>query len=136
MGFSGITDNSGATLYTEISSNTNQAPQPSRIFISPRTAATHPNAEGVEASSPGLRWEFVLGALSVISSASARLTKPSRIRAKCFEPPSSARHTESCSCTTTQSVIGHLKSDFRMGRNFLSGVLGDAMNVMLAFVSP
>jgi IS5 family transposase len=28
--------------------------------------------------------------------------------------------------------IGHLKSDFRMGRNFLRGVLGDALNVLLA----
>jgi hypothetical protein len=28
--------------------------------------------------------------------------------------------------------IGHLKSDFRLGRNFLSGVSGDAINVLLA----
>lgn len=28
--------------------------------------------------------------------------------------------------------IGHLKSDFRLGRNFLRGVLGDAVNVLLA----
>lgn len=28
--------------------------------------------------------------------------------------------------------IGHLKSDFRLGRNYLRGVLGDAINVMLA----
>lgn len=28
--------------------------------------------------------------------------------------------------------IGHLKSDFRLGRNFLRGVLGDAINVLLA----
>jgi transposase, IS5 family len=28
--------------------------------------------------------------------------------------------------------IGHLKSDFRLGRNFLRGVLGDALNVLLA----
>ena len=28
--------------------------------------------------------------------------------------------------------IGHLKTDFRLGRNFLRGVLGDAINVLLA----
>ena len=28
--------------------------------------------------------------------------------------------------------IGHLKSDFRLGRNFLHGVPGDAINVLLA----
>lgn len=28
--------------------------------------------------------------------------------------------------------IGHLKSDFRLGRNYLRGTLGDALNVMLA----
>jgi IS5 family transposase len=28
--------------------------------------------------------------------------------------------------------IGHLKSDFRLGRNYLRGIVGDAMNVMLA----
>jgi hypothetical protein len=28
--------------------------------------------------------------------------------------------------------IGHLKSDFRLGRNFLRGVQGDAINLLLA----
>jgi len=28
--------------------------------------------------------------------------------------------------------IGHLKSDFRLGRNFLKGQVGDAMNLLLA----
>lgn len=28
--------------------------------------------------------------------------------------------------------IGHLKSDFRLGRNYLRGIVGDAINVMLA----
>ena len=28
--------------------------------------------------------------------------------------------------------IGHLKSDFRLGRNFLKGIAGDAMNLLLA----
>ena len=31
-----------------------------------------------------------------------------------------------------EPVIGHLKSDFRMGRNYLKGALGDALNVILA----
>lgn len=31
-----------------------------------------------------------------------------------------------------EPVIGHLKSDYGMGRNFLSGVLGDAVNALLA----
>jgi IS5 family transposase len=29
-------------------------------------------------------------------------------------------------------VIGHLKSDYRMNRNFLKGVTGDQMNVLLS----
>jgi IS5 family transposase len=31
-----------------------------------------------------------------------------------------------------EPVIGHLKSDYRMGRNFLKGVIGNEMNVLLA----
>ena len=31
-----------------------------------------------------------------------------------------------------EPVIGHLKSDYRMGRNFLKGVIGDEINVLLA----
>ncbi len=31
-----------------------------------------------------------------------------------------------------EPVIGHLKTDNRLGRNFLKGVVGDQMNVMLA----
>jgi len=31
-----------------------------------------------------------------------------------------------------ETHIGHLKSDFRLGRNFLRGVQGDAMNLLLA----
>ena len=31
-----------------------------------------------------------------------------------------------------EPVIGHLKSDYRMGRNFLKGVTGDEINVLLA----
>lgn len=31
-----------------------------------------------------------------------------------------------------EPVIGHLKSDFRMGRNFLKGLIGDEINVLMA----
>ena len=31
-----------------------------------------------------------------------------------------------------EAVIGHLKSDHRLGRNFLSGFLGDEINVLMA----
>jgi IS5 family transposase len=31
-----------------------------------------------------------------------------------------------------EPIIGHLKSDYRLGRNFLKGVLGDAINLMLS----
>ena len=31
-----------------------------------------------------------------------------------------------------EPVIGHLKSDYRMNRNFLKGVIGDEMNVLLS----
>jgi hypothetical protein len=29
-------------------------------------------------------------------------------------------------------VIGHLKNDFRLARNFLKGAIGDAINLFLA----
>lgn len=31
-----------------------------------------------------------------------------------------------------EPIIGHLKTDYRLGRNFYKGVIGDAINVMLA----
>ena len=31
-----------------------------------------------------------------------------------------------------ETVIGHLKQHYRMGRNFLKGVMGDSINVMFA----
>lgn len=31
-----------------------------------------------------------------------------------------------------EPVIGHLKSDFRLGRNFLKGLLGDSLNLLMA----
>ena len=31
-----------------------------------------------------------------------------------------------------EPIIGHLKSDFRLGRNFLKGMMGDSINLMMA----
>jgi transposase, IS5 family len=31
-----------------------------------------------------------------------------------------------------EPVIGHLKSDYRLGRNFLKGKVGDSINLMMA----
>ena len=31
-----------------------------------------------------------------------------------------------------EPIIGHLKSDFRLSRNYLSGVVGDSINVILS----
>lgn len=31
-----------------------------------------------------------------------------------------------------EPIIGHLKSDFRLARNFLKGSIGDSINLMLA----
>jgi len=31
-----------------------------------------------------------------------------------------------------EPVIGHLKTDYRLGRNFLKGILGDLMNLILS----
>jgi len=32
----------------------------------------------------------------------------------------------------TEPVIGHLKSDYRLGRNYLRGIAGDGINLMMA----
>ncbi len=34
--------------------------------------------------------------------------------------------------TIIEPIIGHLKQIYRLGRNFLKGEIGDAINVMLA----
>ena len=34
-----------------------------------------------------------------------------------------------------EPLIGHLKSDFRLGRNFLKGKLGDHMNALLSAIA-
>jgi IS5 family transposase len=42
------------------------------------------------------------------------------------------RRRQNARRVSIEPKIGHLKSDYRLGRNFLSGVLGDAINVLLA----
>lgn len=37
-----------------------------------------------------------------------------------------------CKRAGIEPVIGHLKSDYRLGRNFYKGIVGDSINVMLA----
>lgn len=42
------------------------------------------------------------------------------------------KHTLFCKRAGIEPTIGHLKSDYRLGRNFYKGLLGDAINVLLA----
>ena len=42
------------------------------------------------------------------------------------------KHKLFCKRAGIEPTIGHLKSDFRLGRNFYKGVFGDAVNVLLA----
>ena len=42
------------------------------------------------------------------------------------------KHDLFCKRAGIEPTIGHLKSDHRLGRNFYKGLLGDAINVMLA----
>lgn len=42
------------------------------------------------------------------------------------------KHKLFCKRAGIEATIGHLKSDYRLGRNFYKGVFGDAINVMLA----
>lgn len=42
------------------------------------------------------------------------------------------KHKLFCKRAAIEPTIGHLKSDYRLGRNFYKGVVGDAINVMLA----
>lgn len=42
------------------------------------------------------------------------------------------KHKLFCKRAGIEPTIGHLKSDFRLGRNFYKGVFGDAVNVILA----
>lgn len=42
------------------------------------------------------------------------------------------KHELFCKRAGIEPTIGHLKSDYRLGRNFYKGVKGDAMNILLA----
>lgn len=42
------------------------------------------------------------------------------------------KHKLFCKRAAIEPTIGHLKSDYRLGRNVYKGLLGDAINVMLA----
>lgn len=42
------------------------------------------------------------------------------------------KHKLFCKRAGIKPTIGHLKTDYRLGRNFYKGLLGDAINVMLA----
>ena len=43
------------------------------------------------------------------------------------------RHKRMCKRRSSiEAIIGHLKSDHRLGRNYLQGRSGDAMNALLA----
>ena len=42
------------------------------------------------------------------------------------------KHRLFCKRAGIEPIIGHLKTDYRLGRNFYKGVVGDAINLMLA----
>ena len=42
------------------------------------------------------------------------------------------KHKLCCKRASIEPTIGHLKSDYRLGRNFYKGVVGDTVNVLLA----
>lgn len=42
------------------------------------------------------------------------------------------KHKLFCKRAGIEPTIGHLKTDYRLGRNFYKGVVGDAINIMLA----
>jgi IS5 family transposase len=44
----------------------------------------------------------------------------------------SKKHKLFCKRAGIEPTIGHLKSDYRLGRNFYKGVVGDSINILLA----
>lgn len=42
------------------------------------------------------------------------------------------KHQLFCKRAGIEPTIGHLKADYRLGRNFYKGLLGNAINIMLA----
>lgn len=57
---------------------------------------------------------------------------PDRPRAKDTYYQRKKKHKLFCKRAGIEPTIGHLKTDYRLGRNFYKGLLGDAINVMLA----
>lgn len=47
----------------------------------------------------------------------------------------SKKHKLFCKHAGIEPTIDHLKSDYRLGRNFYKGVVGDIVNVLLAAVA-
>ena len=70
----------------------------------------------------GYRGRSKIGETDVIRAHQPRLNKYSRYKHKQWF---SRR-------TSIEPVIGHLKSDFRLGRNYLKGTIGDSINLMLS----
>ena len=48
------------------------------------------------------------------------------------KPKNSYQRKKAKRRSSVEPVIGHLKSDYRLGRNFLKGVLGDDINIVLS----
>ena len=42
------------------------------------------------------------------------------------------KHKLFCKRAGIEPTIGHLKADYRLGRNFYKGVVGDAVNILMA----
>lgn len=57
---------------------------------------------------------------------------PNKPKAKDSYYQRKKKHKLFCKRAGIEPTIGHLKSDYRLGRNFYKGLLGDAINVMLA----
>ena len=57
---------------------------------------------------------------------------PDRAKAKNTYYQRRKKHQLFCKRAGIEPTIGHLKTDYRLGRNFYKGLFGDAINVMLA----
>ena len=58
------------------------------------------------------------------------IPKPPRKRATAYEKQKARKRFRRRA--GIEPVIGHLKSDYRLGRNFLKGIAGDNVNLMMA----
>lgn len=57
---------------------------------------------------------------------------PNAPRAKDTYYQRKKKHKLFCKRAGIEPTIGHLKADYRLGRNFYKGLVGDAINVILA----